>query len=161
MGVETRAIIQETTHRSVAIGKPNLSTESAPASLLNFVISFSVVNTGPLDLTGVVFFDQGACFSTSPTSNSAVGDASFTTTNSGQVYGTLNLTITSKTNGTTLALTGELTGSSNGTPTSTGSLSDGVVVGKWTLDSGTSASNCNASSGTFVMCQGAATCTIP
>jgi hypothetical protein len=64
-------------------------------------------------------------------------------------------------NGTTLVLTGELTGSSNGTPTSTGSLSDGVVVGKWTLDSGTSASNCNASSGSFVICQGTATCTIP
>ena len=107
----------------------------------------------------VAFFNQGACFSTSPTSNSAVGDASFTTNNSGPVYGTLNRLPRRPT--ATLALTGELTGRSYGTPTSTGSLSDGLLVGKWTLDPGTSAPNCNASSGTFVMCQGAATCTIP
>lgn len=131
------------------------------ASLLNFIVSFSVVNSGPLDITGFAYFNQGACFSTDRKSNSATGDAKFTTTNAGKVSGTLNLTVTSKVDGSILALTGELTGTSNATPTSTGTLSDGVVVGKWTLSPGVNTPNCNAGSGTFVMCQNAATCQAP
>jgi hypothetical protein len=131
------------------------------ASLLNFIVSFSVVDSGPLHITGFAFFNQGACFSTDQKSNSASGDASFTTANGGKVDGTLNLTVTSKTNDSVLALTGELTGTSNATATSTGTLSNGVVTGKWTLSPGTNAPNCNAGSGAFVMCQGAATCQTP
>jgi hypothetical protein len=128
------------------------------ASLLNFVVSFSVINGGPLDVTGFAFFNQGACFSSGLTSTSEAGTATFTTNNAGQVNGTLNLTVTSNTNGSVLKLTGQLTGRSNGTTTTTGTLSNGVVVGSWDLTPGKNVTNCSTDSGSFVMCQGAATC---
>jgi hypothetical protein len=59
-------------------------------------------------------------------------------------------------------LTGVLTGTSNGTTTTTGTLSNGVVVGSWSLAPGSSADPaCTpiSSNAAFVMCQGAATCT--
>lgn len=109
------------------------------ASLLHFVVSFNAIDSGPLDITGFAFFNHGACFSTNDLkSNSGSGDASFTTSNAGKVYGTLDLTVVSKTTGSTLSLAGTLTGTSNGTPTSTGALSNGVVVGKWSMNPGTS-----------------------
>lgn len=134
------------------------------ASLLNFVVTFSVTNSGPLDITGFAFFNQGSCFTTGLNQQTESGSASFTTNiNTGQVTGTLNLTIKSNTSDSVLTLTSYangLTGTSNGTQTTTGTLSHGVVVGTWTL---TSPSNpaCNTPQGaspTFIMCQGAATC---
>jgi hypothetical protein len=130
------------------------------ASLLNFVVTFSVINSGPLDITGFGFFNDGQCFTTGLNQQTEKGSASFTTNTTGQVTGTLNLTITSSTTGSVLTLQGQLTGTSNGTTTTTGTLSNGVVVGNWTL---TNSSNpaCNTpqgSSPTFIMCQGAATC---
>ena len=136
-----------------------------PASLLNFVIGMSVITNGGMDITGFAFFNQTACFSTGLTSQTETGNASFTTNNStGQVVGNLTLTITSTTNGSILKVDSYpngLTGTSNGTLTTTGTLSNGVAVGTWTLTPGTSANGCTAQTGTFVMCQGAATCTPP
>jgi len=130
------------------------------ASLLNFVVTFTVTNSGPLDITGLGFFNQSACFSNLAADQTETGTASFTTSNAGQVTGTLSLNVKSNTNGTVLALTGQLTGTSNGTTTTVGSLSKGVVVGTWTLTPGTNASSCNSGTGNFVMCQGAATCSV-
>lgn len=135
-----------------------LTGGTAQASLLNFVVAFSVTNSGPLNINGISFFNQSSCFDTALNAETESGTASFTTSNAGQVTGTLSLTITSKDNGSVLALTGQLTGTSNGTTTTVGSLTKGVVVGTWTLTPGASASTCNAGSGNFVMCQGTATC---
>jgi len=132
------------------------------ASLLNFVVAFSVENNGPLNITGFGFFNQGACFATGVNAETESGSASFTTGSTGAVTGTLSLTIKSATNSSALALTGQLTGTSNATTTTTGTLSTGVVVGTWTLTPGANIPGCNQDSGSFVMCQGAATCsTIP
>lgn len=135
------------------------------ASLLNFVVAFNVTNSGPLDVTGFAFFNQGACFTNGQNAQTVSGTASFTTDSSGHVTGTLSLKITSSTNGSVLTLTSNpdgLTGTSNGTTTSTGTLSNGIVVGTWTLTPGSNVSGCNAVSSsqnaTFVMCQNAATC---
>ena len=139
---------------------------------LNFVISFNVTNNGPLDITGFAFFNQSPCFSTGLTTSTQSGNASFTTnTATGQVTGNLNLTITSTTNASVLTLTSNpngLTGTSNGTLTTTGILSNGVVVGTWTLANSTdpscvspppSTAGSPAPTGyTFIMCQNEASC---
>jgi hypothetical protein len=134
-------------------------------SLLNFVVGMSVITGGGMDITGFAFFNQSACFSTGLTAQTETGNASFTTNNStGQVVGEMTLTITSTTNDSVLKLTSYpngFTGMSNGTLTSTGTLSNGVVVGNWTLSSKDPNCNNQNPNNTFIMCQGAATCTPP
>jgi hypothetical protein len=139
-----------------------------PGTLLNFVISFNVTNNGPLDITGFAFFNQGPCFTTGLTTSTQSGNASFTTnTATDQVTGNLNLTITSTTNASVLTLTSYangLTGTSNGTLTTTGTLSDGIVIGTWKLTNSTDSSCVSPPSGsagsgyTFIMCQNTSTC---
>ena len=134
---------------------------SGQASLLNFVVIFSVNTSGPLDITGFSFFNQGACFDTTTDTTTESGSTTLTTNGNLTVTGPFTLTIKSNTNSNTLLLKGILTGTSNGTTTTTGSLSNGVVVGTWTLNS--TDTNCTGKvssppSGNFVMCQGAATC---
>jgi hypothetical protein len=140
------------------------------ASRLNFVTSFTVTpNTAgtaePLDITGFGFINDGACFATDQngiSTETESGQATITTnTGTDQVTGTLTMTVNSVTpSGNTLSLTGNLTGTSNGTTLTNGTLSNGVVQGTWTLTGGAGDSSC-AGSGTFLMCQGAATCTPP
>jgi len=131
------------------------------ASLLDFVTSFNVTNSGPLDITGFGFFNQGTCFATGTNAETVTGNASFSTSSTNSVTGTLNLTITSTTNGSVLTLDpGSLTGTSNGTTTTTGTLSNGVVVGTWSLQPGTGATGCNAAKGNYILCQDKATCSV-
>jgi hypothetical protein len=127
--------------------------------LLNFVTSFTVTNSGPLSVTGFGFFNAGACFATGTNAETVTGNADFTTSSTNAVTGTLSLTITSSTNGSVLTLdAGTLTGTSNGSTTTTGTLSNGVVVGTWRLSPGSGVAGCNAGSGTYILCQGKATC---
>ena len=134
-----------------------LSGGSDQSSLLNFVTTFNVTNNGPLNITGFAFFNSGACFGTGTNAETESGSANFTTSSANSVTGTLSLTVTSKATGSSLDLNGALTGTSNATTTTTGSLSNGVVVGTWSLTPGNS--NCSgATKGTFIMCQGKATC---
>lgn len=131
-----------------------LTGGTAQASLLNFVVSFNVTNSGPLDFTdpGVSFFNQGACFGTDVNDETENGTATLNTANGGTVTGTLNMNIVSTTNGNTLTLSGTLTGNSNGTTTTTGNLTNGVVVGTWSLSGGGGDASCTGS-GSFLMCQ--------
>jgi len=147
---------------------------TGPSSQLNFVTTFTVTNTNggssELDIPGFSFFNSGPCFAVGTNTENKSGSATITVQSNGQVTGNMtysvtsvaangvtggnNLTLTSQTNG----FTGTFTGSS---PT-TGSISNGVVVGTWTLDS--SDPNCTGNAtktGTFVMCQGNTTCTPP
>jgi hypothetical protein len=123
------------------------------ASLLNFVVAFNVTNTGPLDFTGFSFFNQGACFANGINDETQNGSATLNTASAGTVTGTLLMNVISTTNGNALALTGTLTGNSNGTTTTTGNLTNGVVVGQWTLTGEAGDPSCNVTNGTFVMCQ--------
>ena len=141
-----------------------------PASQLNFVTAFSVTdfsgNNVALDITAIGFFNAGACFANSINTSSATGNASFTTnTVTDQVTGNLTYTVTSRTPaGNVLTLTSlpnGFTGTSSGTTTTTGTLSKGVVVGNWTLTGPCANGASQAPGGTFLMCQGAATCTAP
>jgi len=144
---------------------------TGPTSQLNFVTSFSVTDTTgianePLSITGFGFFNAGPCFVLGADQESESGTATLSTNSAGQVTGTLNFVVTSNSSGgSVLALTGNLTGTSNGTTTTTGTLSNGVVVGNWTLTSGANNASCttpaNSASATFLMCQNAATCTVP
>lgn len=138
-----------------------LTGGSDQTALMNFVTTFSVVDQGPLSITGFGFFNSGACFATGTTAETVTGNANFGTNSSNQVSGTLSLTITSTTNQSVLLLSGNLTGTSNGTTTTTGTLSNGVVVGSWTLTPGSAASStCTGiRQGDFIMCQNQTTCT--
>lgn len=130
------------------------------ASLLNFVTAFKVTNSGPLSITGFGFFNAGACFANGSNAETVTGNASFTTSSTNTVTGTLGLMITSSTNGSVLTLSpGALTGNSNGTTSTTGTLSNGVVVGSWSLTPGSSATGCNQGTGSYILCQDKATCT--
>ncbi|HTW30180.1 MAG TPA: hypothetical protein VMD76_00785 [Candidatus Sulfotelmatobacter sp.] len=158
------------TPRSVNVTTSNGNWEAVllngtgQASLLNFVVDFSVTDTTgnanePLDITGFSFFNQGSCFTNGHDAESYSGEATLDTSASGLVTGTLNMSITSSTNGSMLTLQGNLTGTSNGTTTTTGTLSNAVVTGTWSLTPGKDATGCNAVvSEPFIMCQGAATC---
>jgi len=136
------------------------------ASELGFTTTFIVENNGPLNVTTFAFFNQGTCFDNGANVVKVSGSADFTTnTGTDQVTGSLNLTVNSVTPpGNVLTLTspeGGLTGTSNGTTTTTGTLTNGVAVGSWTL-TGPCTNGANpAPAGTFVMCQATATCTVP
>jgi hypothetical protein len=135
------------------------------ASLLGFTTTFIVENSGPLNVTSFAFFNQGSCFENGLNEENVSGLANFTTTlGTDQVTGTLNLTVKSIASGNVLTLStvdGGLTGTSNGTTGTTGTLSDGVAVGTWTL-TGPCTNGANPPpSGNFIMCQGTATCTPP
>lgn len=129
------------------------------ASLLNFVTTFNVTDQGPLNITGFGFFNAGACFSTGTNAETVTGNANFGTNSTNQVSGTLGLTVKSSTNGSVLTLNpGTLTGTSNGTTSTTGTLSNGVVVGTWSLTPGSGTTGCNSATGTYILCQDKATC---
>ncbi len=135
------------------------------ASKLNFVTAFTVTDIGPLDVTSFSFINGGACFANGNNTSTQAGTAAFSTnTGTGQVTGSLSFTVTSLIpSGNVLTLTspnGSLTGTSNGTTTTTGTLSNGVAVGTWTLTGGQGDPGC-VGGGTFTMCQGTATCSVP
>ena len=140
-----------------------LSGGTGQASKLNFVTTFTVTDTTgvsnqALDITGFSFFNQGACFANGVGASTETGTATLNTSSADAVTGTLTFTVKSVSPaGNTLTLTGDLTGTSNGTTTTTGTLSNGVVSGNWQLTGGPSC----AGGGSFIMCQGANTCTVP
>jgi len=143
-----------------------LSGGTGAASQMNFVTTFTVTDTTgvsnqPLDITGFSFFNAGACFADGVGASTETGSSTLNTSGTNQVTGTFSYTVVSITPaGNTLTLTGNLTGTSNGTTTTNGTLSSGVVSGTWTLNGGQGNASC-AGGGTFLMCQGASTCTVP
>lgn len=139
-----------------------LTGGSDQASLLNFVTSFGVTNSGPLTITSFSFINAGKCFANGVNGSTQAGNATLVTGSANQVTGTLNFTVTSVTPaGNTLTLNGNLTGNSNSTTTTAGTLSNGVVTGTWTLSGGGGDPSCGSQTGNFVMCQGTNTCTVP
>jgi hypothetical protein len=156
---------------STASWEAQLVGGTGPASQLNFLTTFNVQTYNnisvPLDIpsSGFNFFNAGECFSTGFNVVTVTGSAAFaTTTGTDQVTGQLSMVVTSLAPaGNVLTLTappGGLTGTSNGTTTTTGTLSNGVVVGTWSLTGGAGSPSCTGS-GTFIMCEGTSTCTPP
>lgn len=137
------------------------------ASQLNFVTQFTVTNENgigePLDITGLGFINAGQCFSNALNATTEVGSATITVLSTNQVQGTLSLTISSVTPpDNILTLDGtNVYGTASGAAGSTGTLSNGVVTGTWTLTGPCTNGASPAPSGDFIMCQGAATCTVP
>jgi hypothetical protein len=159
-----------TTTQANGLWEASLSGGLGEASKLGFTTQFTVTPNAagtaePLDITGFGFFNNGACFATDVngiTEENETGTATITTnTGTDQVTGTLTFAVQSiSPPGNTLTLTGNLTGTSNGTTTTTGTLTNGVVQGTWTLTGGAGDDSCTGG-GSFLMCQGARTCTPP
>jgi hypothetical protein len=151
---------------------------SFPAAQMNFVASFDVTSTTggsaqPLTLKGFSVFNASQCFGTGTNAETESGSATLNTSSAGAVTGSLTITVTSNATSTASAgnvLTlntdpdGGFSGTSNGTTSTTGTLTNGIAWGTWSLQS--SDSNCTGGAaspitGTFVMCQGKSTCTPP
>jgi hypothetical protein len=140
---------------------------TGPASQLNFVIQFTVTNingtTEPLNPTGFSFINSqsqsGSCF---PTGFGYNGTLTITVPTTNQVQGTMTINVNAINGGTAvLALDGtNVYGTANGSPGTIGTLTNGVVTGTWTL-TGPCVGSGSQQTGTFIMCQGAATCTAP
>jgi|HubBroStandDraft_1064217.scaffolds.fasta_scaffold46573_3 hypothetical protein len=154
-------------------GEPGDASELA-ASGLTFTTQFAVSDVlgtqEPLDIISLNFINAGSnsCFSIDRDTSNAGGQYQFnTSTSTNLVTGTLNLTVTSTTPaGNVLTLTSNqpsgFTGTSNGNINgTTGTLSDGVVVGTWTLTGSPSCGGTSGVTGTFLMCQGTDTCAPP
>ncbi len=165
--------IQHTITTTIVTGgqwEAQLLGGKADASKLDFVASFTVtpnqaLTNEPLDVTGFGFINAGKCFATDVNGINQEVEGGFaniqTNTGTDQVTGTLNFVVSSiSPPGNTLTLNGNLTGTSNGTTIVNGTLSNGVVEGKWTLTGGAGDPTCSGG-GSFLMCQGAATCTPP
>ena len=144
-----------------------LSGGTGSASELSFVTGFTVADTTsgssqPLNITGFGFINAGKCFVSGVTET---GTASLTTGSTNQVTGSVTYTVTSGTpSGNTLTLTtsphGGVSATSSGNSTTNGTLSSGIAWGDWQLTGGQGDPSCTGT-GTFIMCQNAATCTIP
>jgi hypothetical protein len=155
----------------------SLTGGAGPTSELNFVTTFTVKDTTgipnePLDITGFGFFNNGACFTNGVDQYSQAGLTTLITNSSGQVSGDMTYTVASATSDTVLTLTtgtnGGVSGTSNGSSTTTGTLSNGIVWGTWTLQTTNTAcvpTGAPPPTGNFIMCQGIAVnnpkCAIP
>lgn len=124
------------------------------ASLLDFVTGFSVGSGGGgFNITSFSFINTNAssCFLSVA---SETGSATLTTSSTNQVTGSMNFSVTSG-SGNVLTLTTSSTGVTG--TSSNGVLTNGIASGDWSLSGG---SGCTGS-GTFIMCQGTASCTPP
>jgi hypothetical protein len=140
------------------------------ASQLNFVTNFTVTDNGSgsnlsLDITSFSFINAGSCFPNGIDTSSQKGYTTFSTiTGTDQVIGTMTYIVGSGVPpASTLSLISYpngFTGVSTATQNQTGTLSDGVVVGTWTLTNKANDASCTGT-GTFIMCQAAAACTAP
>jgi hypothetical protein len=155
---------------------------SPGATGLNFVTEFAVTNTtgqntAALQINGFSFINDQQCFTTKQGVLAAqqAGTATLNTDSTGEVSGSLAYTVTSigtagEGAGSVLSLTtdavnnlpaGGVSGTSSGTSTSSGTLSHGVVWGNWSLSGPCASQITPAPAGTFIMCQGVASCSIP
>jgi hypothetical protein len=115
------------------------------ASGLSFITQFTVGSAGALSITNFQFLNQvdGGCFPVTGATPS--GNLTVTFNSADQVTGTFSFTIVS--GGNTLTLTST---SVTGTVNSNNTLSNGVIIGTWTMTGGTGCDNVN---GQFTMTQ--------
>jgi hypothetical protein len=136
-----------------------LTGGTGEAALLNFTTGFTLTtNSGvnePLGDITFSFINGGKCFGTAVADNREAGNATLTVSSTNTVSGSLNFTVSSATNSNVLTLTapdGGLTGTTNGSPGTVGTLSNGIAVGSWKLTGGQGDASC-VGGGTFLMCQ--------
>ena len=116
------------------------------ASGLSFITQFTVANNGAMNITSFQFLTQidGGCF---PVANGPrpTGTLKVTPNSANQVSGTFSFSVVSGPNTLTLTST-SVSGTLNGI---NDTLSDGVIIGTWTVKG---AGTCNTD-GTFTMTQ--------
>lgn len=129
---------------------------SGTASGFSFNTEFTVNGGGGLDITYFQFLTaeggKSPCFPVDGGTEAGTMDLSINGS-TGEVTGTMTYTVAAS--GNTLTLNGQVTGTAPITGSVT-SLSNGSVTGTWTV---TGATGCNATGGTFTMCQSSTTST--
>jgi hypothetical protein len=163
----SRTVSQQNTTGAGGNWEAQLTGGIGQAALLNFVTNFNVgYGGGGLDITSFSFFNANSCFIAVGSEN---GSATLSTSGADQVTGSLTYTVTGSTGSSggtsTLTLTanpsaneGELTGTASGSAGNT-ALQNGIAYGDWALTNNNNDSSC-VGSGTFIMCQETATCTV-
>jgi hypothetical protein len=126
----------------------NPSGGSAPSQGLSFITQFTVDSSGTLSFSSFEFINQGNCF---PLNGGAISGNMGLTENmaTGQVTGSMTLTVAGNGNTLTLSSPDGVTGTLTGT-----TLSNGSVTGNWSLTGG---SGCTGSGGFFTMTSQTAT----
>ena len=147
------------TATTAAGGNWAVTLQGPPANetLFNFVTTFSVDDSGALNVTNLNFLTAGPCFPVTGLGESVGGTFDVTSAESDPTA-TANVTFTVKGNGNMLTLTGTATGVTNTVAQTT---TWNAVTGGWTL---TESSSCTGSgqapyAGSFTMCPGSTTCT--
>jgi hypothetical protein len=116
-----------------------LAGSGAGVEVFNFITSFSVGSTGSLSVSYFSFLTTGPCFPVS--GDNASGSFNVTATGTSP---TANFQFTVQSGGSSLAMTGTATGTTDSSGNTTWSKSTGT----WTLTGGT---GCSSGSGTFTM----------
>jgi uncharacterized protein YceK len=147
------------TATTAAGGNWAVTLQGPPANetLFNFETTFSVDDSGALNVTNLNFLTAGPCFPVTGLGESVGGTFDVTSAESDPTA-TANVTFTVKGNGNMLTLTGTATGVTNTVAQTT---TWNAVTGGWTL---TGSSSCTGSgqapyAGSFTMCPGSTTCT--
>jgi hypothetical protein len=136
-----------TTNTQTAAGGTWQSVMSAgEVTGLTFTTQFTVDSNGDLSISYFQFLNQGACF---PINGGSVSGSMILTENQTDYSVTGPFTYTVQSGGSTLSLTGNVTGTENGL--NGGTLSSGTVTGTWTLTGGTGCDD--AVGGIFTMTQ--------
>jgi hypothetical protein len=118
---------------------------SGAASGFSFNTEFTVNGDTSLAVTYFQFLTQGTCFPVDGGTQNGNMDLNIDGS-TGVVTGTLKYMV--QASGNTLTLNGQVTGTA--TTQNPNALSDGSVTGTWAVTGG---SGCNATGGTFTMCQ--------
>ncbi len=130
----------------------NMSGGVGTSSGFSFIAQFTVGGNGALSFSNSSPFQflnqqQDTCLGTASITESGTLDVTFNSAD--QVTGTFSFTITSSAGDVIMLSSTDVTGTIN---TTTNTLSNGSIVGTWTLTPGTGTS-CVATSGTFTMTQ--------
>lgn len=118
---------------------------SGAASGFSFNTEFTVNGDNSLAVTYFQFLTKGTCFPVDGGTQTGTMDLTINGS-TGLVTGTLKYTV--QASGNSLTLNGQVTGTA--TTQDPNALSDGSVTGTWAVTGG---SGCNATGGTFTMCQ--------
>jgi len=128
-----------------------MSGGESTSSGFSFNTQFTVGSNGALSISSFELLNQDTCFGTSIPASGGTLDVTYNSAD--QVTGTFSFTITSAAGDVVTLTSSSVTGTVN---TNGNTLSNGSIIGSWTLAPG-SGSTCVVASGTFTMTQAAST----
>ena len=143
---------------SGAIWQAQLIGGTGSAAGLSFITQFTINDNGGLNFSNFQLLNAGTCLPVDPASPTGEFTNLDVISNSGEVTGGFSLNVQG--NGTTLALTGNLTGTETGAQIGTsnvGTFTAATITGTWTL-AGTCTEAAADTSFTMTLCTSGGSC---